>query len=87
MTDDEHYARLRWRCRRGMLEVDQLLGPYVEQCYLKLSADQQADFERLLDIDDQTLFSWLIKAKISDDPGLAAVVQSIRDHHEPNVVT
>lgn len=50
--------RLRWRCRRGMLELDLLLLPYVEQHYWSVAAAEQALFLTLLEEDDPVLFEW-----------------------------
>ena len=40
-------GRLRWRCRRGMKELDELLLAYLPR-YLEASADERAAFEALL---------------------------------------
>ncbi|MEY8216305.1 MAG: succinate dehydrogenase assembly factor 2, partial [Colwellia sp.] len=41
-------ARLKWACRRGMLELDVLFIPFVDEAYDDLSAKDQRTFERLL---------------------------------------
>jgi succinate dehydrogenase flavin-adding protein (antitoxin of CptAB toxin-antitoxin module) len=51
--------QLIWQCRRGMLELDTLLGPFLEQCYERLSIQQQADFVELLRKDDPSVHAWL----------------------------
>lgn len=53
-------ARLRWACRRGMLELDLLLQPFLEQQFVSLSPQQQHDFTTLLECTDQELYSWLL---------------------------
>lgn len=40
MTELNNKARLRWACRRGMLELDVLLMPFVEEGYDALSAEE-----------------------------------------------
>ena len=45
-------ARLRWRCRRGMGELDQLLGHFLEHHYTGLNAVQRALFASLLEQED-----------------------------------
>ena len=52
-------ARLRWRCRRGMRELDQLLGWYLEQRYAGVDDATKAAFSTLLDQQDPQLWSWL----------------------------
>lgn len=71
--------RLRWACRRGMLELDVLLAPFVEQGYDALTTAQQQDFERLLACDDPDLFAWFMGHAKSDDASLQALVQLILD--------
>ena len=51
--------RLRWRCRRGMLELDLVLGDFLEQRYIDLPAHQQAAFATLLACSDQELWDML----------------------------
>lgn len=71
--------RLRWACRRGMLELDVLLAPFVEQGYDALTQQQKQDFERLLACDDPDLFAWFMGHVKSSDPTLQALVQLILD--------
>jgi antitoxin CptB len=49
-------ARMRWRCRRGLLELDIVLGRFVEQRYAALSEAQKSDFDELLDLSDNALW-------------------------------
>jgi len=51
--------RLRWLCRRGMLELDAWLTRFLDVRYGDLPADQQAVFARLLTQDDMALFDWI----------------------------
>lgn len=69
--------RLRWQCRRGMLELDLLLSPFVEKHYLGLSASDQQLFEELLSYQDQDLYQVLIKNKSVEDPLLRRLVEAI----------
>ena len=52
MVEIHSKARIRWACRRGMLELDVLFMPFVEEAYDSLSAEQQAIFQRLLTEED-----------------------------------
>ena len=69
--------KLRWACRRGMLELDILLAPFVEEGYDALSLEQKQDFERLLACDDPDLFAWFMGHAQAPDPALQALVQVI----------
>jgi antitoxin CptB len=75
MFEAKRIARLKWACRRGMLELDVLLLPFVEQAFDELSEHQQITFERLLTCDDPDLFAWFMGHKPCHDPELAAMVK------------
>ncbi len=57
------YARLLWATRRGMLELDLLLGPYAREIYPSLPEEDQIHFQALLAQEDQSLFDWLMEKK------------------------
>jgi len=69
--------KLRWACRRGMLELDVLLAPFVEEGYDALSEQQKVDFERLLACDDPDLFAWFMGHNRSDDAAIQALIELI----------
>lgn len=69
--------RMRWACRRGMLELDVLFRPFVDEAYDDLTAEQQAVFRRLLTCDDPDLFAWFMGHQPCPDPQLAAMVAFI----------
>jgi antitoxin CptB len=48
--------RLRWHCRRGMLELDMVLARFLEERYARLTSQQRQEFESLLDLEDQELW-------------------------------
>lgn len=51
--------RIRWRCRRGLLELDIVLGRFVETYYGKLDDAQQVAFDELLDMPDTVLWDMI----------------------------
>ncbi|MGO3299185.1 MAG: succinate dehydrogenase assembly factor 2 [Pseudoalteromonas sp.] len=71
--------RIRWACRRGMLELDVLFMPFVEEAFDSLSPSQQAVFQRLLEGDDPDLFAWFMGHKECKDPELKEMVMLILD--------
>ena len=73
--------RLRWACRRGMLELDLILEPFVENFYETLEEADQLRFEVLLESEDQSLFMWLMKREQPTDPDTQRIVQIIHDNH------
>jgi antitoxin CptB len=70
--------RLRWHCRRGMLELDLLLAGFLDAQYPDLAPDQQRLFARLLDYPDQVLSDWLSGSSVPGDGPTRALVALIR---------
>jgi antitoxin CptB len=70
-------ARLRWACRRGMLELDLLFIPFVDDAYDDLTAKQQTTFEQLLTEQDPDLFAWFMGHSTCENIELNAMVQFI----------
>jgi antitoxin CptB len=64
-------------CRRGMLELDVLFIPFVDEAFDDLSAEKQSIFERLLTEQDPDLFAWFMGHKTCEDHELNAMVQLI----------
>ncbi|MGS0536311.1 FAD assembly factor SdhE [Pseudoalteromonas sp. SaAl2] len=79
MTEIHSKARIRWACRRGMLELDVLFMPFVEEAFDSLSAQQQAVFQRLLEADDPDLFAWFMGHQECKDAELKQMVNLILD--------
>lgn len=77
MFDKRRLSRLKWACRRGMLELDVLFMPFVDEAFEDLSEPQQLVFERLLTCDDPDLFAWFMGHESCKDPELAGMVQHI----------
>lgn len=71
--------RLSWASRRGMLELDLMLLPFLEKIYPTLDLDDQKRYWKLLECEDQDLWSWLLKNKVSDDPDLQKIIGIIRN--------
>ncbi|MBL4826404.1 MAG: succinate dehydrogenase assembly factor 2 [Spongiibacteraceae bacterium] len=77
MISDNEYKRIYWASRRGMLELDLILIPFVENQLQQLSeADQQA-YIVLLEEEDTDLFSWFISRKKPENSQLAGIVGQI----------
>ena len=77
MFTKARYARLKWACRRGMLELDVLLEPFVLHGFSSLTEAQKVNFERLLTSDDPDLFSWFMGHASCEDPELAEIIRII----------
>ena len=84
MYTEDDVRRLTWQCRRGMLELDVLLVPFMEQAFRDLADDDQDRFVRLLDCEDQDLFVWFMQRGKSEDPDLQRMVDLILERVQPD---
>lgn len=76
---DLHMRRLRWCCRRGMLELDLIFEAFLQNNYLNSDKDTQKTFENLLSCQDQELYEWLVARKsMPTDLKLKKLVEQIR---------
>jgi len=69
--------RLIWRSRRGMLELDILLIPFITNNYLSLSDQEKNSYNRLVDSEDPELYSWFMKMSTPDDIDVSLLVSKI----------
>ncbi len=71
-------SKLRWRCRRGMLELDIIFNDFIEKHYTSLSEAQKEILNQLLDYPDQLLFDLFLGHMQSSDNSVSDLVQTIR---------
>ena len=71
--------RLFWASRRGMLELDLILLPFLDQIYPQLDSGDQLLSQKLLDCEDQDMFAWFLRREDPDDPELLKIVNIVRD--------
>lgn len=76
---DAGQARLLWQCRRGMLELDLLLLPFVEQHYNRLTDREKDALITLLAYPDQQLLEFLMGHGVPLDKDVANVAEQIRN--------
>lgn len=69
---------LRWRCRRGMLELDLMLQSFVDKDVVNLTQQERVVFNRLLDYPDQVLLELFLKQTVSSDKEISQLVERIR---------
>ena len=77
-AEDREVLRLRWQCRRGMLELDLLLNRFLDIGFAGLDAAQRVSFNRLLAYQDQILYDWLMGHAVAADAELRGLIQRIR---------
>jgi antitoxin CptB len=79
MSDDAtELRRLRWRCRRGMRELDQLLTRWLDREWASASEAERGVFLRLLDCEDDRLWRWFLGNEVAPDAALDSLVQRLR---------
>jgi antitoxin CptB len=74
MAADE--GKLRWRCRRGMKELDILLTRYVDERYGAASAEERQAFEGLLETQDPVIYAYCLGQERPPEH-LAALIERI----------
>lgn len=71
---------IKWRCRRGMLELDIFLMPFCENIYPTLNLEEKNIFIELLNENDVDLFKWLMNRSQSDKAHFNHLIKLIRAH-------
>ena len=79
MDDELELKRLRWRCRRGMRELDQLLDRWLERAWRQSPTHERAVFLLLLETEDDTLWRWFLGHEVSSNVEIAALIEKIRN--------
>ena len=69
--------RIRWQCRRGMLELDLVLNRFVERDLTGLAPAELETFRQLLDEPDPRLLAWVMEQEIAPT-AYADLVQRLR---------
>lgn len=59
ILNPESLKRVRWRARRGLLELDIVLGHFIDTRYAELDEAEQQAFETLLDMPDNPLWDMI----------------------------
>jgi antitoxin CptB len=70
--------RARWRCRRGLLELDIVLQRFMDSYYVKLDEAELRQFEILLDLPDNDLWDMIALKKEAEDMRLQPVLHLLR---------
>jgi antitoxin CptB len=76
--DERVLKRLRWRCRRGLLENDLVLERFLELYGTRLSQKEVEAFGKLLDYGDKELWDLVSRRSEPADPDLVGVVELLR---------
>lgn len=71
--------KLQWQCRRGMLELDVILIPFLESHFADLTGEKQSMFSDLLEEADPDLYTWIMNFGECDKPELLPIIELIRE--------
>ena len=73
-------SRLRWRCRRGIKEMDIVLQRFLEQGYPALSTQQQIYFDQILDESDLDIMDWILGRSSPEHGNYDELIDLFRQH-------
>jgi antitoxin CptB len=77
--ENPEIKRLRWRCRRGMRELDQLMLRFLDQRWATADDLERRNFLILLDTEDDKLWRWFMGRERPENENLEAIVTLIAD--------
>jgi antitoxin CptB len=77
-TSDRDFDRLRWQCRRGMLELDLVLNRFLERGLAALDPAGRDAFSKLLALPDTVLLDVVMGRQPLSDPALEAIAERVR---------
>ncbi|WP_203301366.1 succinate dehydrogenase assembly factor 2 [Marinobacter sediminum] len=83
-SDNVDFNRMWWHSRRGMLELDNLLIPFIEEVYRTLSDEDKARYKKLLSCEDNDMFEWFMQRSRPEDPDLQRMVDMIVNRVQPD---
>jgi antitoxin CptB len=69
---------MAWRCRRGLLELDIVLGNFVAHDFETMTTEQLETLEKLLDYPDNELWDLVTGRAQTQDARARALLQSIK---------
>jgi antitoxin CptB len=75
---DKGLERIRWRSRRGLLELDIVLGRFIEGFYTRLDEKEKQAFEILLDMPDNPLWDMIAGRQEAAQREQQALLEKIR---------
>ena len=81
MDQREEWNRAKWASRRGLLELDLLLSPFVTEAFLELNTLLRQDYRELLFQDDQDLLEWIMGRRAITEERFVPVIEEIRRFH------
>ena len=78
MISEDRKAKLKWHCRRGMLELDLIFARFFNESIDLMTSHQVDSFEKLLQHPDPDLYAWLMGYEEPEDHDCAQIIAFIR---------
>lgn len=85
MDQREEWNRAKWASRRGLLELDLLLSPFVEHRFTDLEAPLRELYREFLFEGDQDLLEWIMGRARLKERRFLPIVDAIRAFHQLDV--
>ncbi|TAL72472.1 MAG: succinate dehydrogenase assembly factor 2 [Rhodanobacter sp.] len=79
--DEACLKRIRWRLRRGTLELDAMLGDWFEHVFPGADSALQEAFDALLDEQDPLVWDWLMGHARAPRADWQVIIDDIRTRH------
>lgn len=76
-ADIDRIGYFRWRCRRGMKELDFVLNGFLDQCWDELSQSDRLLLDILLEQQDMELWYWFSGQQQPQEPDMSSLVDRI----------
>lgn len=73
-------ARVQWACRRGMIELDIVIMPFLKYEYESLTDTDKQIFVTLLKSHDPDLFNWVINYSEPVNPEFKRMIKLIQQY-------
>jgi len=71
--------KLQWQCRRGMLELDVILIPFLNEHFEDLNDSLKDVFTALLNESDPDLYTWIMGFGHCENEAFKDIIQIIRE--------
>lgn len=82
LLDERSFSKLRWRCRRGLLENDLLIERFFDRYASSLTVRQADALGELMDLADNDLLDLLLRRRepvgALDGPDVRQVLEMLR---------
>jgi antitoxin CptB len=72
-------GRLKWHCRRALLELDLVFQRFWERYGDDLDVQSEAVLTRLLELEDHDLWAFVSGRKVTDDSQMMSMIVRLRE--------